>query len=71
MRLGSSVALVLLDLSMPKISGEEVLQMIRCEKPAVKGVIFAGYGHDKEDSAEAETVRQNHSAPVRSSQKIR
>jgi CheY-like chemotaxis protein len=73
MRLGSSVDLVLLDLSMPEISGEEVLQMIRCEKPAVKGVIFAGYGHDKEDSAETETetetVIQNHSAASRSSKK--
>ncbi len=69
MRLGSSVDLVLLDLSMPEISGEEVLQMIRCENPAVKGVIFAGYGHGKEDSAETETVIQNHSAASRSSKK--
>ena len=54
---------------MPKMSGEEALQKIRCENPAVKGLIFAGYGHGKEDSAEVETVIQNQSAASRSSKK--
>ena len=38
--LGSRVNLALLYISIPKISGEEVLQKIRCENPAVKVVIF-------------------------------
>ena len=65
--LGSRVDLVLLDLSMPKMSGEGVLQKIRCENSAVKVVIFAGYGHGKEDFAEA--VIQIHSAAIRSTKK--
>ena len=45
--LDSRVDLVLLDLSIPKMSGEETLQKIRCEKPAMKGVIFQAMGTAK------------------------
>ena len=54
--IGSTVDLVLLDLSMPKMSGGEVLEKIRVENPALKVVIFTGYGHHKGDFTHAEGV---------------
>ena len=42
------VGLVLLDLSMPKVSGVEVLSQIKASKPEVPVVILTGFADDVE-----------------------
>lgn len=48
-RRAAEVALVLLDLSMPRMSGQEVLQRLKIETPGLPVVIFTGQPGDVED----------------------
>ncbi|MCC7261339.1 MAG: PAS domain S-box protein [Candidatus Latescibacteria bacterium] len=50
-RHGEQIALVLLDLSMPGLSGREVLRQLRAHNPQVKVIVFTGYTTGPEEFA--------------------
>lgn len=51
-----SFGLVLLDLTMPRMSGEEVLVGLRSIRPGVRVVIITGYGEDAVRDGEAQGI---------------
>ena len=50
------IALILLDLSMPGMSGQEVLPQVRALEPAVPVVVFTGYVASEEDFVGVQAV---------------
>jgi PAS domain S-box-containing protein len=48
-REGDRISLVLLDLTMPHLSGDETFRLMRAERPDVRGILMSGYsGHELE-----------------------
>lgn len=54
----AAIDLVLLDLSMPYMSGQEVMPRLRELKPAIKIVVLTGYTFGAEDFSQANDVLQ-------------
>ena len=50
-KMHEKIALVLLDFTMPVMSGEETLEHLRRVDPSVPIVISSGFGHDTASSA--------------------
>jgi CheY-like chemotaxis protein len=47
----SGIDLVVLDLSMPGISGREVLKQLKAQQPQLKVIVFTGYAADPAEFA--------------------
>ncbi len=65
------VDLVLLDLSMPRMPGREVLERIQAEFPHVRVIIFTGYATRMEEFAGAHGVLQKPLPPKAVTNKVR
>jgi CheY-like chemotaxis protein len=55
-QLGGQVDLVILDLAMPRLSGEEVLERLGELAPQLKILLFTGYGEEWEGSPQVAEV---------------
>ena len=53
-----TIDLVLLDLSMPRLSGQEVMQRMLAIDPQVRIVLFSGYAAEQTDSSGARAFIQ-------------
>jgi len=52
----SDVAVVVLDLAMPGMSGEDVLRAIRVDRPTLRVIVSSGYGEAEGIAGDAEHV---------------
>ena len=53
---GDSIGLILLDQSMPRMSGQDVLAELRATRPQLKVVIFTGFAADVDEFAGADDL---------------